>query len=112
MTDADQSLIDGLTKQLKVKPGVSLDFSYGQLLWAARFAVKECGHEWALKVSIIHEPIEYRRLRRKIRNIVEQAVSAQGKSTEGIWRQFRGHAINLASRIETKKIIVRISSTA
>ena len=112
MTDADQSLIDGLTKQLKVKPGVSLDFSYGQLLWAARFAVKECGHEWALKVSVVYEIREHRFLRRKIRNIVEQAVSAQGKSTVGVWRQFRAHAINIASRIESKKVISRISYIA
>lgn len=112
MTNPDQSLIDGLTKRLKVKTGASLDFSYGQLLWAARFAVKECGHEWALKVSIVHEPIENQRLRRKIRNFVEQAVSAQGKSTEGVWRQFRSHAIRIGSKFEAKKIISRISSTA
>ena len=112
MTNLDQTFIDGLSKRLKVEPGVSMDFSYGQLRRAVSFAVKECGHEWALKVPVVYEPIELRRLRRKIRNIVEQVVSEQGKSTEGIWRQFRAHAINVASRIETKNIIVRISSTA
>jgi len=112
MTKNDQSLIDGLTKRLKVEPAISKNFRHGQLRLAAYFSVKECGHEWALKVPVVYEPIEQRRLRRKIRNIVEQVVSEQGKSTEGIWRQFRAHAINLASRIETKKIIVRISSTA
>ena len=112
MTNSDQSLIDGLSKRLKVEPEVSLDFSYGQLRRAASFAVKECGHEWALKVSVVHELREHRFLRKKIRNIVEQVVSEQGKSTVGVWRQFRAHAINIASRIESKKVISRISSIA
>ena len=112
MTDPDQTLIDGLTKRLKIDPDHSLDFSYGQLRRAASFAVEKCSHEWALKFSVVHEPIEHRRLRKKIRNIVEQAVSAQGKSTEGVWRQFRAHAINIAARYESKKIISRISSAA
>jgi len=112
MTNPDQSLIVGLSKRLKVEPGVSLDFSYGQLRRAASFVVKECGHEWALKVSVLHELREHRFLRKKIRNIVEQAVSEQGKSTVGVWRQFRAHAINIASRIESKKVISRISYIA
>jgi hypothetical protein len=112
MTNLDQTFIDGLSKRLKVEPGVSMDFSYGQLRRAASFAVKECGHEWALKVSVVHEIREHRFLRRKIRNIVEQAVSAQGKSTVGVWRQFRSHAINIASKLESRKIISRISSIA
>jgi hypothetical protein len=112
MTNLDQTFIDGLTTRLKVEPGLSLDFSYGQLRRAASFAVKECGHEWALKVSVIYELREHRFLRRKIRNIVEQAVSAQGKSTVGVWRQFRTHAINIAARFESRKIISRISSIA
>ena len=112
MTNLDQTFIDGLSKRLKVEPSVTLDFSYGQLRLAASFAVKECGHEWALKVSVIHEIREHRFLRRKIRNIVEQAVSEQGKSTVGVWRQFRAHAINIASRIESKKVIIRISYIA
>ena len=112
MTNLDQIFIDGLSKRLKVEPRLSLDFSYGQLRRAASFAVKECGHEWALKVSVVHEIREHRFLRRKIRNIVEQAVSAQGKSTVGVWRQFRAHAINIASRFESRKIISRISSIA
>jgi len=112
MTNLDQTFIDGLSKRLKVEPGVSMDFSYGQLRRAASFAVKECGHEWALKVSVVHEIRKHRFLRRKIRNIVEQAVSAQGKSTVGVWRQFRSHAINIASKLESRKIISRISSIA
>ena len=112
MTNPDQSLIDGLTKRLKVEPSVSMDFSYGQLRRAASFVVKECGYEWALKVSVVHELKEHRSLRRKIKNIVEQVVATQGKSTEGVWRQFRAHAINIASRFESKKIISRISSIA
>ncbi len=112
MTNLDQTFIDGLSKRLKVEPGVSMDFSYGQLRRAASFAVKECGYEWALKVSVVHEIREHRFLRRKIRNIVEQAVSAQGKSTVGVWRQFRSHAINIASKLESRKIISRISSIA
>ena len=112
MTNPDQSLIDGLSKRLKVEPGVSLDFSYGQLRRAASFVVKECGHEWALKVSVVHELRKHRFLRKKIRNIVEQAVSEQGKSTVGVWRQIRAHAINIASRIESKKVISRISYIA
>ena len=112
MTNLDQIFIDGLSKRLKVEPRLSLDFSYGQLRRAASFAVKECGHEWALKVSVVHEIREHRFLRRKIRNIVEQTVSAQGKSTVGVWRQFRSHAINIAARLESKKIINRISSIA
>ncbi len=110
MTNADQNLREGLTKRLKVESGVSTDFSYGQLRRAASFVVKECGYEWALKVSVVHELREHRSLRRKIRNILEQAVSAQGKSTNGVWRQFRAHAINIASRVESKNIISRISS--
>jgi hypothetical protein len=110
MISPDQTLIDGLTKRLKVDPSVTMDFSYGQLRRAASFAVKECGHEWALKVSVVHEKIEHRRLRGKIRNILEQALTAQGKSTAGVWRQFRVHAIHFASKIESKKIISRISS--
>ncbi len=110
MTNPDQKLIDGLTKRLKVEPGDSMDFSYGQLRRAASYAVKECGHEWALKVSVVHELSEHRSLRRKIRNIVEQAVSAQGKSTVGVWRQFRAHAINISSKVASQKIISRISS--
>ena len=110
MTNPDQNLIDELSKRLKVEPGVSLDFSYGQLRRAASFAVKECGHDWALKVSVVHELREHRFLRKKIRNIVEQVVSEQGKSTVGVWRQFRAHAINIATRIESKKVISRISS--
>ena len=112
MTNLDQTFIDGLSKRLKVEPGLSLDFSYGQLRRAASFAVKECGHEWALKVSVVHEIREHRFLRRKIRNIVEQTVSAQGKSTVGVWRQFSSHAINIAARLESRKIISRISSIA
>jgi hypothetical protein len=112
MTNPDQSLIDGLTKRLKVEPSVSMDFSYGQLRRAASFVVKECGYEWALKVSVVHELREHRSFRRKIKNIVEQAVIAQGKSKDGVWRQFRAHAINIASRFESKKIISRISSIA
>ena len=112
MTNLDQIFIDGLSKRLKVEPRLSLDFSYGQLRRAASFAVKECGHEWALKVSVVHEIREHRFLRRKIRNVVEQSVSAQGKSTVGVWRQFRSHAINIASRFESRKIISRISSIA
>ena len=112
MTNLDQTFIDGLSMRLKVEPGVSMDFSYGQLRRAATFAVKEYGHEWALKVSVVHETREHRFLRRKIRNIVEQAVSAQGKSTVGVWRQFRSHAINIAARLESRKIIRRISSIA
>ena len=112
MTNLDQTFIDGLSKRLKVEPGVSMDFSYGQLRRAASFAVKECSHEWALKVSVVHELREHRFLRRKIRNIVEQAVSAQGKSTVGVWRQFRSHAVNIAARFESRKIISRISTIA
>jgi len=112
VTNHDQNLNNGLTKRLHVEPGVSMDFSHGQLRRAATFAVKECGYEWALKVSVIREQKEHRSLRRKIRNIVEQVVAAQGKSTEGVWRQFRVHAINIASRFESKKIISRISSIA
>ena len=112
MTNLDQTFIHGLSKRLKVEPGVSLDFNYGQLRRAASFAVKECGHEWALKVSVVNEIREHRFLRRKIRNIVEQTVSAQGKSTLGVWRQFRSHAINIAARLESRKIISRISSIA
>ena len=103
MTNLDQTFIDGLSKRLKVEPGVSMDFSYGQLRRAVSFAVKECGHEWALKVSVIYELREHRFLRRKIRNIAEQAVSAQGKSTVGVWRQFRTHALNIAARFESRK---------
>ena len=112
MTNLDQTFIDSLAKRLKVEPSVSLDFSYGQLRRAASFAVKECGHEWALKVSVAYELRELRFLRRKIRNIVEQVVSAQGKSTVGVWRQFRTHALNIAARLESRKIISRISSIA
>jgi hypothetical protein len=112
MTNFDQTFIDGLSKRMKVEPRLSLDFSYGQLRRAASFAVKERGHEWALKVSVIYELREHRFLRRNIRNIVEQAVSDQGKSTVGVWRQFRSHAINIAARLESRKIISRISSIA
>jgi hypothetical protein len=110
VANPDQTLIDGIVKRLKVDTSISMNFSYGQLRRAASFAVKECGYEWALKVSIVREPVEHRRLRQKIRNIVEQAVSTQGKSTEGVWRQFRSHAISIASRFESRKIISRISS--
>ena len=110
MNNPDQKLIDGLTKRLKVEPGDSMDFSYGQLRRAASYAAKECGHEWALKVSVVHELSEHRTLRRKIRNIVEQAVTAQGKSPVGVWRQFRAHAINISSKVASQKIISRISS--
>ena len=112
MSNLNQTTIDGLAKRLKVESSDSLHFSYGQIRRAAFFVVKECGHEWALKVSTVHELRVHRVLRRKIRNVVEQAVSMQGKSTVGIWRQFRSHAIKIASRLESKKIISRISSTA
>lgn len=112
MTNFNQTFIDGLTKRLKMEPGLSLGFSYGQLRLAASLAVKECEHDWALKVSVVHELIEHRFLRKKIRNIVEQVVFEQGKSTVGVWRQFRAHAINIATRIESKKVISRISSIA
>ena len=52
MTNHDQSLIDGLTKRLKVEPAISKNFRHGQLRRAAYFAIKECGHEWALKVPV------------------------------------------------------------
>ena len=79
MTNPDQSLIDGLTKRLKVEPSVSMDFSYGQLRRAASFVVKECGYEWALKVSVVHELREHRSFRRKIKNFDCSVISSLPK---------------------------------
>jgi hypothetical protein len=63
--------------------------SYGQLRRTASFTVKVCGHEWALKDSVVEEQRKNIFLRRQIRNIVEQAVSAQGIPTHGVWSRFR-----------------------
>lgn len=112
MTVLNQNTIKEIIKRLTIDTSISSNFSYGQLRRAASFTVKECGYEWALKVSVVNESIEHRRLRKKIRSIVEQAVSSQGKSTDGVWRQFRAHAINIATKFESKKIIARISSTS
>ena len=74
MTNQDQNLINGLTKRLKVEPGVSIDFSHGQLRRAATFAVKDCGYEWALKVSVIHELKEHRSVREKLRILLSRQL--------------------------------------
>jgi len=86
------------------------------------FGSNETNRQWGLSgisnnaqaaaASAIKGGARSKTLRRKIKNIVEQVVATQGKSTEGVWRQFRAHAINIASRFESKKIISRISSIA
>lgn len=111
MADFDHSFIDEVFRRLKVNSSVSMDFSHGQLRRTASCVIKQCGYGWVLMVSPHQDIIELIKLRRKIRKLVEQAVSVQGKSTEGVWRRFRLHAINSASRIESKKLISRISSS-
>jgi hypothetical protein len=112
MADFDHSFINEVFRRLKVNPGGSMDFSHGQLSRTASYVIRQCGDDWAPRVSPYQEPIAQRKFRRKLRLLIEQAVSVQGKSTKGVWRRFRLHAINKYSRLESKKIISRISSTA
>ena len=111
MADFDQSFINEVFRRLKVNSGSSLDFSHGQLSRTALYVIRQYGADWAPSVSPYQDSTEQRRFRRKLRMLIEQAVSVQGKSTKGVWCRFRLHAINKYSRLESKKIILRISSS-
>jgi len=110
--DLSQNTIDGIEQRLKIKTDGCMDFKYGQLRIAASFTVKECGHQWALRTPPWLESKENRKLRGKIRTVVEQSASNQGKSTKAIWYKFRLHSLKKAGMYGSQGILKKISITS
>ena len=108
--ELDQHVIEGIRKRLLIDQFVSKAFNHGQIRRAASFVVRECGYEWALS-NISGELSSGQKvmLRRKIRRIVENVVTSQGKIKTGVWHQFRAHARRIACGIESRVILKRIA---
>ena len=107
-------LIHEIQKRLSLDENDDNSFYHGQIRECARYLVQECGHEWALRTYLFPDvnTSEARNLRRFInvlRGYLERTVAAQGKDKSVFWRQFRIHAIKIATRMESRLLIKRIA---
>ena len=111
--ELDQHVIEGIRKRLLIDQFVSKAFNQGQIRRAASFVVRECGYEWVLSnISGELTSVQKVMLRIKIRRVVENVVTSQGKIKTGVWRQFRAHARRIAFGIESRVVLRRIALSA
>ena len=110
MENIPMNLFDELSDKLKVSTLGLQAYAHGQVKYAASFAVKNFGHEWALSRPVIYEAIELRRLRAKIKKIVYQSADGWHSNKYKVWSDFRGYARECSIPIASERIVSEIKA--
>ena len=111
MVDLEEVLHDGLAKRLQID-SISNSFHHGQIRHAARLVVSVCGYQWALNIPPVRDSLENRRLRAKLKKMVQSIVKQQGKCPHHDWRVLHAHAIHISAGAYSKAILQRISDAS
>ncbi len=112
MESIQMNLFDELSEKLKVSNLGLQAYAHGQVKFAAHFAVKNFGHEWALSRPVIYESSELRRLRSKIKRIVYQSADGWHSNKYKVWSDFRGYARECSIPIASERILSEIRANA
>lgn len=108
MENIQMNLFDQLSELLKISSLGLQAYAHGQVKFAASFAVKSFGHEWALSRPVIYEAAELRRLRVQIKRIVYQSADGWHSNKYKVWSDFRGYALECSIPIASERILSEI----
>ena len=110
MENIQMNSFDELSEKLKISSLGLQAYAHGQVKYAASFAVKNFGHEWALSRPVTYEAIELRRLRTKIKKIVYQSADGWHSNKYKVWSDFRGYARGCSIPIASERILSEIKA--
>lgn len=87
-------------------------FSHGQIRRVASYVIRNYGHEWAIhKHELTREEKVNRVLfRSDLKKIIKNSVKDWHSNEYSVWVRFSNHAKNIASRIESIKLIKKIKN--